>query len=590
MQNYNKKPRSGRNCGTIRYRPKGLRASDQPMSEREEERYGLYAQAPIQKLVEESFMEWEDLRAIELARESRQHLKRCWKLEEEIVALKAETECLRAELEMLRMQNSTQSPVLVQETKYKDAVKITSETIQKRKMSDFFRRFRLFFILLGFLNQIIKYRCKFDNDDVEVEGCGSVLRKIFELVTCISTNISEKILKVPDLDFKFYGSKEQFEKFANKVSEWICENRLNIPGTHFIVGEMRRFTAKKPMPNGSIAKYEKFMIKVIDSSTKEIFMIDIMNIDGSTVFPCDFSVNALAVSPKRGIHAKDPLHRKGKFNFIDVIFDIISKTTTCMTRTPWKFDDFSLNFLTRGIKIHEAGYEIQGSPILTTATCPVMCDNAICVSLTGCGCKNSKGVSIPLLISIYAAIGIFREKRCPKCRGVLKEFVCSTVKPKQSMQEPNELPSKLEYECLVKRTKTMSQEYSVSGLNLLSKESEEALTVLLDFSRKYDNEQESDVSVRAGGGAAAPVRRPQYYSDSASDEEDQDFLIRVIGGVAAAQAHAHAQIRARARARARAPIQMRAGGGGAAPVRRHLYDSDSDGEGEYNHRIIWRGS
>jgi hypothetical protein len=589
MQNYNKKPRSGRNCGTIRYRPKGLRASDQPMSEREEERYGLYAQAPIQKLVEESFMEWEDLRAIELARESRQHLKRCWKLEEEIVALKAETECLRAELEMLRMQNSTQSPVLVQETKYKDAVKITSETIQKRKMSDFFRRFRLFFILLGFLNQIIKYRCKFDNDDVEVEGCGSVLRKIFELVTCISTNISEKILKVPDLDFKFYGSKEQFEKFANKVSEWICENRLNIPGTHFIVGEMRRFTAKKPMPNGSIAKYEKFMIKVIDSSTKEIFMIDIMNIDGSTVFPCDFSVNALAVSPKRGIHAKDPLHRKGKFNFIDFILDIISKTTTCMTRSSWKFDEFSLNFLTRGIKMNEAGYEIHGAPVLTTATCPVMCDNAICVSLTGCGCKNSKGVSIPLLISIYAAIGIFREKRCPKCRGVLKEFVCSTVKPKQSMQEPNELPSKLEYECLVKRTKTMSQEYSVSGLNLLSKESEEALTVLLDFSRKYDNEQESDVSVRAGG-AAAPVRRPQYYSDSASDEEDQDFLIRVIGGVAAAQAHAHAQIRARARARARAPIQMRAGGGGAAPVRRHLYDSDSDGEGEYNHRIIWRGS
>ena len=590
MQNYNKKPRSGRNCGTIRYRPKGLRASDQPMSEREEERYGLYAQAPIQKLVEESFMGWEDLRAIELARESRQHLKRCWKLEEEIVALKAETQCLRAELEMLRMQNSTQSPVIVQETKYRDATLITHETIEKRKMSDFFRRFRLFFILLGFLNQIIKYRCKFDNDDVEVEGCGSVLRKIFELVTCISTNISEKILKIPDLDFKFYGSKEQFEKFANKVSEWICENRFNIPGTHFIVGEMRHFTAKKPMPNGSIAEYEKFMIKVIDSSTKETFMIDIMNIDGSIVFPCDFTVNSLVVSQTRGIYSKDPLHRKGKFNFIDFILDIISKTTTCMTRSSWKFDEFSLNFLTRGIKMHEAGYEIHGAPQLTLAICPVMCDDALCVSLTGCGCKNSKGVSIPLSISIYAAIGIFREKRCPKCRGVLKEFVCSTVKPRQSMQEPNELPSKLEYECLVKRTKTMSQEYSVSGLNLLSKESEEALTVLLDFSRKSE-EQESDVSVRAGGGAAAPVRRPQYDNDSASDEEDNDFLIRAGGGVAAAQAHARARapLQMRAAAPIPAPLQMRAGGGGAAaPVRRHLYDSDSDGE--YNHRIIWRGS
>jgi hypothetical protein len=404
MQNYNKKPRSGRNCGTIRYRPKGLRASDQPMSEREEERYGLYAQVPIQELVDESFMEWEDLRAIEIARESRKHLERCWKLEEQNAALKAETECLRAELEMLRMQTSTQFPVLVEETKYKDAVKITSETIQKRKISDFFRRVRLFFILLGFLNQIIKYRCKFDNNDVEVEGCGSVLRKIFELVTCISTNIPDKILKIPDLDFKFYGSKEQFEKFANKVSEWICENKLNIPGTHFIIGKMRRFTAKKPMPNGSIAEYEKFMIEVIDSSTKETFMIDIMNIDGSIVFPCDFTVNSLLVSQTSGIYSKDPLHRKGKFNFIDFILDIISKTTTCMTRSSWKFDDSSLNFLTREIKMHEAGYEIQGSPILTIDTCPVWCDNSICVSLTGCRCENSNGVSIPLSISIYAAI------------------------------------------------------------------------------------------------------------------------------------------------------------------------------------------
>jgi hypothetical protein len=589
MQNYNKKPRSGRNCGTIRYRPKGLRASDQPMSEREEERYGLYAQAPIQELVDESFMEWEDLRAIEIARESRKHLERCWKLEEQNAALKAETECLRAELEMLRMQTSTQSPVLVEETKYKDAVKITSETIQKRKMSDFFRRVRLFFILLGFLNQIIKYRCKFDNDDVEVEGCGSVLRKIFELVTCISTNISDKILKIPDLDFKFYGSKEQFEKFANKVSEWICENRLNIPGTHFIIGKMRRFTAKKPMPNGSIAEYEKFMIEVIDPATKETFMIDIMNIDGSIVFPCDFTVNSLLVSQTSGIYSKDPLHRKGKFKFIDFILDIISKTTTCMTRSSWKFDDSSLNFLIRGIKMHEAGYEIQGSPILTIDTCPVWCDNSICVSLTGCRCENSNGVSIPLSISIYAAIGISGQKHCPKCRGILKEFVCSTVNPRQSMQEPNELPSKLEYECLVKRTEDMRQGYLVSGLNLLSKESEDALRVLLDFSRKYDNEQESDVSVRAGG-AAAPVRRPQYDIDSASDEEDNDLLIRAIGGAAAAQAHAHAQIRARARARA--PVQMRAGDAAAAPVRRLLYDSDSDSDsdGGYYRGIIWRGS
>lgn len=581
MQDYKRKPRSGRNCGTIRYRPKELRASEPQMSERERQEYGIYSQAPfqIEELVEESFMDWEDLRAIDLARESRQHLERCRKLEEENAALKAEAQSLRAELEVLRMQTSTQSPVLFQETKYKDAVKFTHETIEKRKISNFFRRVRLFFILLGFLNQIIKHRCKFDNDDVEVEGCGSILRKIFELVTCISTNISENIFTIPDLDFKFYGSKKQFEKFANKVSEWVIENKLTIPGTHFIIGKMRCFTAKKPMPNGSIAEYDKYMIVVIDPSTKETFMIDIMNIDGSIVFPCDFTVNSLVVSQTRGIYSKDPLHRKGKFNFIDFILDIISKTTTCMTRSSWKFDESSLNFLSRGIKMHEAGYEMHDAPILTITTCPITCDNAICVNLSGCRCKNSKGVSIPISISIYAAVGILREKRCPKCRDFLKEFVCSTVKLRQSMEEPNELPCKLEYEYLVKRAEAMSQGYSISGLHLLSEESKEALKALSDFSRKYDNEEERDILMRAGGGAAAPVRRPQYGNDSDSDE-DLDFLIRVGGGFAAAHVQALAH------------LQMRAGGAAAAPVRRPQYysSSDSDSDGAYYRQIIWRGS
>jgi hypothetical protein len=575
MQHYKKKPHRGVNFRTNKYRPnkyrpKQLRASDPLMSERESQAYGLYSQKPfhIDDLVGESLMNWDDLRAIDLARDSRRHLERCWKLEKENDELKAENQRLRAELEMFKMQTQNSVPVVVQETKYRDAVAITPETNEKRKMADFFRRVRFFFILLGFFNQIIKHRCKFDNDDVEVEGCGSVLRKIFELVTCISTNISEKILKIPDLDFKFYGSKSEFEEFAKKVSEWICENKLTIPGTHFIIGKMRRFTAKKPMSNGSIAEYEKFMIEVIDSATRETFMIDIMNNDGTIVFPCDFTVNSLTVSQTRGIYSKDPLHRKGKMNFGDVILDIISKTTTCMTRSPWKFDEFSINFQVRQIKMREAGYEMQGAPILEIATCSVMCDDSICVSLTGCRCKTSKGDPIPLSISIYAAISISRQKHCPNCRDVLKDFVCSTVKPKQFMQEPKELPSKLEFECLDKRAEAMSQGYSISGLNLFSEESKDALKVLSDFSKRYANE-EPDVPIRAGGGAAAQVPANQ---------------MRAVGR-AAAQVPAH-QMRAVGRAAAQVPaLQNRAGGGAAAPVRRPQYQSDDDFL-----RIIMRGS
>jgi hypothetical protein len=272
---------------------------------------------------------------------------------------------------------------------------------------------------------------------------------------------------------------------------------------------MYRFTAKKTMLNGQIVEYEKFTLEVIDSSTKEIFMIDIMNMDGSTVFPCDFSVNALAVSSKRGIYAKDPLHRKGKLNFLDVIRGILSRTTTCMTKGPWRFEKQSLNFLVRQIKMIEADYEMQGAPILTTATCPVICDDALCVSLTGCRCKNTKGVPIPVQISIYTAINISQQgKRCPNCRDVLKEFVCSAVESRQSMCESKKLPSKAKFEWLVDRAEEMSNGYPFTGFGKYSEGSKDAMRVLSDFSRRNE-EAEEDAQMRAAGGAAAPVPAPQ---------------------------------------------------------------------------------
>ena len=194
----------------------------------------------------------------------------------------------------------------------------------------------------------------------------------------------------------------------------------------------------------------------------------------------------------------------------------------------------------------EAGYQMQGAPILTLATCIVTCEDTICASLTGCRCKNTKGVQIPVMMSIYAAIGIYdREKRCPNCRDVLKELVCSTVvKSRQFMCEPKG-PSKAEFELLVECAERMCQGYSFSGLAYLSEESKDALRTLSEFSRK-NQEQENDDQMTAGGGAAAPVPAPQ----------------------------------------------MRAGGGAAAPVRRppRPYDSsDSDSDGGYGN-YIRRGS
>ena len=584
----NSPQRGGKNRGTVRYYPRfdGLMASDQRMSIEERLEFGCRVKRPYQL---HAMIQYGDLRYDQLDPEDWVEIEQAQMTQEtyeKYLEFKAENEALKAELEQLKQQQQqSQSPShitsdIVQKTLYKDAVGISQATIQLRKFGDFFRRVRLFFLLLDNFNQIIKHLCKFEDcedGDVEIEGCGSVLRKIFEMVTSTSaTDISQNTLTIPDLDFKFYGSRAEFEEFATKVSLWITTNKLNIPDTHFIIGVMRRFTARKPMLNGGIAEYEKFTIQVIDSATKEVFMIDITSFDGSTVFPCDFTVNSFAVSPTHGIFVKDPnpIHRNAKSDFLSVLRDINCRTTSCMTRrSEWNYDDFSLNFLIRGFKMHQAGYQMLGSPILEVSECSIMAgEDSICIKLTGCNCskqkdKNGKSIPMPIVLSIFIALGIFdNRKRCPHCRGTLTKFVCFPEKSKQDlkdplgfskllMSDPKKRMSKSELDLLMERVEKMSNGYKFTQFKNLSPQSDEVLKNLAQFSRRFMSSEESDEieqaiasQERGGGDAAAPALASQARG----------------GGGAAAPALAS---------------QARGGGGAPAPARRRQYyysDSDDD--------------
>jgi hypothetical protein len=544
-------PRGGkRNGGTFRYRPKGLQASDPPISERELNSYGLYVQKPHQIIADQmngglDYLDWEDLRAIDLARESRQHFEMSLKLEKENEDLKAENQRLRDELELLKHQQSN-PPSSGRKSAFIDVDVITQipATKRLRMMHDFFRKTRLFFILLDTFNQILKHRCNID--DSEVEGGGSVLRKIFELVTSTGADIHENSLTIPDLDFKVHCSKEQFDEFANKVGEWAFENKLNFPNTHFIIGEMRKFTSKKPMPNGQMVEYDKFTIQIIDLSIKEKFMVDIMNLDGSIVLPCDWTPNSIVFSPTHGIYTKDPLKPHATSDFLGVIRDIMNRSARCMTTVEkgiWKFDSYnSVLFLFRGIKMKNAGYTMYGGPIIEYDTCPIILeDDAACVRLTGCNCKSRDGKSIPYTISISACVDLYDSKRCPNCRGIFKNFQCSDPFPKEKSRDPfslaiqtKEKPSESEVLALRESVSKMSENYSFSFK--FSDSLTNALQKLSLFSRRiYGDEvdqgfdhaimQENAIvspapvsrsvsQMRSGGGAASPVPESQIRSGS----------------------------------------------------------------------------
>jgi len=662
LRNSKNPPRGGKNRGTMRYRPNGLRASDPPMTDRQRSDFGCRVQRPDQLWamvmnddVRCDQLDVEDWIEIEQAAESRRFFEENIQLKTENAALKAENEALKAELAQLKQQQQKPYPVpsgIDQKTPYKDALTISQATIQLRKFGNFFRRVRLFFLFLDIFNQIIKHLCSFqdcEDGDVEIEGCGSVLRKIFEMLLCTSAaDISENTLTIPDLDYKFYGSKAEFEEFAAKVSLWITTNKLNIPDTHFIIGVMRRFTARKTMLNGGIAEYEKFTLEVIDSATKEIFMIDIMNYDGSTVFPCDFLVNSFAVSPTQGIFVKDPIpiHRNPKNNdFLAALRDISCRRTTCMTRkSEWNYDDFSLSFLIRGFKMNQAGYQMHNAPIIEASDCLIMGEDSLCVNLTGCNCskqkdRNGKPIPLPIVLSIYSAIGIYENgKRCPNCRRQLSRFVCLPEKSKQKVRDPfdfilfRNIPqkpmSKFDFESLMEMSAKMSQGYQFTGLKNLSEQSEDALSRLAQFSRRFMSSEERDAAApalaslaRGGDGAAAPALASLARGGDGAAAPALASLARGGDGAAApVPAHIIYEVPAQIQiereilrdliqlrfqelaldradrewdAQWNAPVPappMRAGGGGAAPVRRpQNYSSDSESDSDFIH-YIRRGS
>ena len=601
LRNSKNPPRGGKNRGTMRYRPNGLRASDPPMTDRQRSDFGCRVQRPDQLWamvmnddVRCDQLDVEDWIEIEQAAESRRFFEENIQLKTENAALKAEIEALKAKNAVLKSQQSSPpAPQSLNETGYRDAVTISMATIQLRKIGNFFRRTRLFFLLLDNFNQIIKNLCNFDSDEVEIEGCGSVLRKIFEIVMSTSAaEVSENSLTIPDLDFKFYGSRAEFEEFAEKVSLWITTNKLNIPDTHFIIGVMRRFTARKTMLNGGIAEYEKFTIQVIDSAKKEVFMIDITLFDGSTVFPCDFTVNSFAVSPTQGIFVKDPspIRRNAKSDFLAVLRDVNSRTTACMTRrNEWNYGDFSLNFLLRGFKMHQAGYQMLGSPILEVSECPITLGESLCVKLTGCNCskqkdKNGKPIPMQIVLSISNAIGIYdNRKRCPHCRGQLASFISLPEKSKQElkdplgfskllMSDPQQRVSKSELDLLKERAEKMSNGYKFTQFKDLSPESEEVLKSLAQFSRRFMSAEERDEIERplasqaiGGGGADAPPLASQAIGGGGASAPALASQARGSGGADAPPLASQAIGGGGASAPALAS-QARGSGGASAPA------------------------
>jgi hypothetical protein len=265
-------------------------------------------------------------------------------------------------------------------------------------------------------------------------------------------------------------------------------------------------------------------------------------------------------------------------------------------RSEWDYDVFSLNFLLRGFKMHQAGYQMLGSPILEVSECPIALEESLCVKLTGCNChkqKDEDGNPIPMhvVLSISSAISLYEDKnyskRCPKCRGYLTRFVCLPERSKQEVKDPFEFSklslsdiSKSDFELLMERSSKMSQGYIFSAMKNLSPQSNDALSALAQFSRNFISSEERDAAdpalaflPRGGDVAAAPALASQAIGGGVAG--DPALASIAIGGGVAGDPALASQARGGGVAAAPALAFLPRGGGGvaAAPARRNLSPS-----------------
>ena len=264
--------------------------------------------------------------------------------------------------------------------------------------------------------------------------------------------------------------------------------------------------------------------------------------------------------------------------------------------------------------MNQAGYQMHNAPIIEASDCLIMGEDSLCVNLTGCNCskqkdRNGKPIPLPIVLSIYSAIGIYENgKRCPNCRRQLSRFVCLPEKSKQKVRDPfdfilfRNIPqkpmSKFDFESLMEMSAKMSQGYQFTGLKNLSEQSEDALSRLAQFSRRFMSSEERDAAApalaslaRGGDGAAAPVPAHIIYEVPAQIQIEREILRDLIQLRFQELALDRADREWDAQWNAPVPAPpMRAGGGGAAPVRRpQNYSSDSESDSDFIH-YIRRGS
>ena len=323
-----------------------------------------------------------------------------------------ELEFLRAQNEDLRLQNRMLREQLTR-TESKNVILETTNHEKSREDFDVLTRFfRAYMTLLVLFNTICKEVFK---NKVEVEGYGSSLMKMFEIIT--NYEFCSKKSVFGDFDIKIKGKPKRFDEFFKVFKNYCVNSGGIIAGSHLVIINLKEpHVLRKRGVSGS-CEFRIFSFDIVDISKVPIqaVKVDIVFDDGTTVWCGDLCVKTLVIS-KSGISSVNPATKKINC-FFSYMWNLMNRQTKATWNDPHELTPYNIQMLLRVLKFQDTGYKLHKVPQIEMVFCSISQDNTKSVSLTGCKCSK------PVSIGISVFPDFTKNNKCIFCKGPLTQFV-----------------------------------------------------------------------------------------------------------------------------------------------------------------------
>jgi len=371
---------------------------------------------------------------------------------DEITRLRAEIDRLRAELEALRFSESVQKGLVGNLQAELDVLKEQNdanlqELLDAKKKNESLvpmqqqqgtRRFAtsLFSVCFSILqlSQEILVKLFPDDQTVHATVSGPTIRKMFESVT--HSHLPLNFFDSGDsINIKVHTGIDQFMEFSLAFSRFIYAANMELPGSDFIVCDMKKpRKVKRVLSNDGQLVYEfvNFVVSFYCRNTRKKYKI-VFSCDAGHSFPQEgFDVDSITFDAIRGFDARA---QGSQIPVLQIIMGIVNRRAQWYREPNAHFSGFGRVLALLGTRM----YVLHGCPFVSkTDFCPFLQGaSKYALEFSGCSCNQDRIVSIGMFCEFLRS-NPDSPLCCPFCKDVLQNLT----------HEPDCAPESFDLSCI----------------------------------------------------------------------------------------------------------------------------------------------